>query len=205
MSSSLSAYSSHPENDQEMEFALRRREMTKMYEARRKMKRVYSGSGSSSGSSGSSSDGADGTNKDNDYDNNGDIDVTDMTKEDISIVCEELWVDFKTWINGRTNVCDCAEKVCLYLSRNWVALLCGALFMIAFRWYIGAGKDACAYGFGWGAVSLICEVMRHLGEILLAALTMICGFCCATLPVIACACIYEAVNGEIGDEKEKKE
>ena len=168
------------------------------------MKRVYGGSDGAGG--------AGGTNKDNDdYDNNGDIDVTNMTKEDISIVCEELWVDFKTWINGRNNVCDCTEKVCLYLSRNWVVLLCGALFMIAFRWYIGAGKDACAYGFGWGAVSLICEVMRHLGEILLAALTMICGFCCATLPVIACACIYEAVNGEedkgaeVSDEKEKKE
>jgi hypothetical protein len=188
--SSSSAYSSHRENDQEMEFALRSREMAKMYEARRKMKRVYG------------DDGGGGNNKDDD---NGDIDVTDMTKEDISIVCEELWVDFKTWINGRNNVCDCAEKVCLYLSRNWVALLWGALFMIAFRWYIGAGKDACAYGFGWGAVSLICEVMRHLGEILLAALTMICGFCCAMLPVIACACIYEAVNGEVGDEKEKNE
>ncbi len=186
--------SSHPENDQEMEVELRRREMTKMYEARRKMRKVYI----DSGNGGTSTD-------------KFDFDITNMTGKDVEIVCEELWVDFKTWVNGRNNLCDCAEKVCLYLSRNWVALLWGALVMIAFRWYIGAGKDACAYGFGWGAVSLICEVMRHLGEILLAALTMICGFCCAMLPVIMCACIYEAVNGEryesveVSDEKDKKE
>ena len=202
---SSQAYSSHPENNQGTEFELMKKEMTKMYEARRKMKRVYGDSGGG--------DGAEDTNKDDigDVGDVDDVDFTDMTKEDISIVCEELWIDFKIWMNGRNNACDCAEKVGLYFSRNWVVLLCGALFMIAFRWYVGSGKDACAYGFGWGAVSLICEVMRHIGEILLAVLMVICGFCCGLLPVIACACIYEVVNdeggkgAEVGDEKEKKE
>ena len=136
---SSQAYSSHPENNQGTEFELMKKEMTKMYEARRKMKRVYGDSG------GGDVGDVGGVGDVGDVD---DVDFTDMTKEDISIVCEELWIDFKIWMNGRNNACDCAEKVGLYFSRNWVVLLCGALFMIAFRWYVGSGKDACAYGFG---------------------------------------------------------
>lgn len=158
--------------------------MKKMYEARMKMRKVYT--------DGASTD-------------KFDFDITDMTEKDVAIVCEELWVDFKTWMNQQTNVCSCSEKVYMYIVHNWVTLLCVSLSMIAFRWYVGAGKDACAYGFGWGAVSLICEVMRHVGEIILAILMILCGLCCGMLPVITCACIYEGLKGDTyGDDDAAK-
>ena len=197
---------SHPENDEEMEVDLRRREMDKMIDAKVKMRQIYKRGFIQPDRFGKKGSGG------GDDSDNIDFDITDMTEKDIAIVCEELWVDFNTWINQQKNVCDCAEKVYVYLSRNWATLLCIALSMIAFRWYIGAGKDACTYGFGWGAVSLICEVMRHVGEIMLAVMMILCGLCCGMLPVITCACIYEAMNGDTygddgddgDDEKEKK-
>jgi hypothetical protein len=183
---SSAEYSSHPENVQEMEVDLRRREMNKMFDAKMKMRKVFIDGGGSSG----------------DGSNNVDFDITDMTEKDITIVCEELWVDFKKWMNHQKNARDCSEKVYTYIVGNWVTLLSVSLFMIAFRWYIGAGKDACDYGFGWGAVSLICEVMRHVGEILLAILMILCGLCCGMFPVIACICIYQLTNedDDYGDD-----
>jgi hypothetical protein len=178
---------SHPENDEDISLELRKREMAKMYEAKIKMRKVYNDIGGGGGG-GATSD-------------TFDFDITDMTEKDVAIVCEELWLDFSMWMNTQNNARDCAEKVYLYLSRNWEELLYIALSMIVFRWYVGAGKDACAYGFGWGAVSLICEVMRHIGEIILAILMILCGLCCGMLPVITFACIYEGLKGDTyGDD-----
>ena len=171
---------------------LRKREMKKFYEAKMKMKGV--GRGGVDGFGGH------------------DYDITDMTNQDVAIVCEELWIDLKRWIELHKNLGYCGEKVYKSVVRNLAMLLCIAAFLITFRWYVGAGKDACTYGFGWGAVSLICEVMRYAGEFLLAALIGICGFCCGLLPIIVCVCVYEGTgiddydDGDDGDdEKEKKD
>ena len=173
---------------------LHKREMKKFYEARMKMKGGGGGDGGGGGGGGH------------------DYDITDMTEKDIAIVCEELWVDFGKWVGLHKNLCYCGEKVYKSVVRNLAMLLCIAAFLITFRWYVGAGKDACTYGFGWGAVSLICEVMRYAGEFLLAALIGICGFCCGLLPIIVCVCVYEGTgiddydDGDDGDdEKEKKD
>ena len=170
---------------------LRKREMKKFYEAKMKMKGV--GRGGVDGFGGH------------------DYDITDMTNQDVAIVCEELWIDLKRWIELHKNLGYCGEKVYKSVVRNLVILSCIAAFLITFRWYVGAGKDACTYGFGWGAVSLICEVMRYAGEFLLAALIGICGFCCGLLPIIVCVCVYEGGgiddynDDDVDGEKEKKD
>ena len=125
-----------------------------------------------------------------------DYDITDMTNQDVAIVCEELWIDLKQWVGLHKNLCSCSEKVYKSVVRNLVILLCIAACLIIFRWYVGAGKDACSYGVGWGALSLMCEVMRYAGEILFVALIGICGFCCGLLPIIVCVCVYEGVDSD---------
>jgi len=174
---------------------LRKREMKKFYEAKMKMKGVgvvgsVGSVGVVSGGSGDSGSVGRGGFGGHDYD------ITDMTDQDIAIVCEELWVDLKKWVGLHKNLCCCGEKVYKSVVRNLAMLLCIAALLITFRWYVGAGKDACSYGFGWGMFSFMCEVMRYAGEFLLAALIGICGFCCGLLPIIVCVCVYE---GEIDD------
>jgi prolipoprotein diacylglyceryltransferase len=63
--------------------------------------------------------------------------------------------------------------------------------LIWFRWYMGAGKDACSYGFGYGVFSFVCEVMRYMGELAFVLLLMVIGVCTGLLPIIVCLCIYE--------------
>jgi hypothetical protein len=135
------------------------------------------------------------------------FDMTDMTDKDIAIVCEELWLDIKTWVCHDTNLSSCGEKVRMFISRNRLALICFVLFMIVFRWYVGGGKEACAYGVGWGAFSLVCEMMRYFGEVFMGVLLGICGFCCGVSPIIMCGCFHEIVNynDEDNAEKEKNE
>ena len=128
-----------------------------------------------------------------------DYDITDMTNQDVAIVCEELWIDLKRWIELHKNLGYCGEKVYKSVVRNLVILSCIAAFLITFRWYVGAGKDACSYGVGWGAFSLIFEVMRYAGEFMLVALIGICGFCCGLLPVIVCVCVYQGVDDDDDD------
>ena len=185
---------------------LRKREMKKFYEAKMKMKGVgVVGGGVGGGGVVGGGVVGGGGGRSHDYD------ITDMTDQDIAIVCEELWVDIKKWVGLHKNLCYCGEKVYKSVVRNLAMLLCIAAFLITFRWYVGAGKDACTYGFGWGAVSLICEVMRYAGEFLLAALIGICGFCCGLLPIIVCVCVYEGGgiddydDDDVDGEKEKKD
>ena len=186
---------------------LRKREMKKFYEAKMKMKGVGSGGSGGSGGvvgGGSGSVGRGGVvgggrgsvGRGSVGRGGHDYDITDMTDQDIAIVCEELWVDLKKWVGLHKNLCCCGEKVYKSVVRNLAMLLCIAALLITFRWYVGAGKDACSYGFGWGMFSFMCEVMRYAGEFLLAALIGICGFCCGLLPIIVCVCVYE---GEIDD------
>ena len=128
------------------------------------------------------------------------FDMSDMTNKDIAIVCEELWVDIKLWVGHDTNLCSCGRKVRMFISRNWMTFLCFVLVMIVFRWYVGGGKDACAYGVRWGAFSLVCEMMRYIGEAFMGVLLGICGWCCGVLPVIVCGCFYELLNEDHCDE-----
>ena len=178
---------------------LRKRETKKFHEARMKMKGV--GGGVGRGVGGGVGRGVGGGIGRGGVDGFGghDYDITDMTDQDIAIVCEELWVDIKRWVGLHKNLCSCGEKVYKSVVRNLVMLLCIAAFLITFRWYVGAGKDACSYGVGWGVFSLMCEVMRYAGEFLLAALIGICGFCCGLLPIIVCVCVYEGVDDDDDD------
>ena len=128
------------------------------------------------------------------------FDMSDMTDKDIAIVCEELWLDIKLWVGHDTNLYSCGEKVRLFISRNWLAMLYVVLCMIMFRWYVGGGKDACAYGVGWGAFSLVCEMMRYIGEVFMGVLLGICGFCCGVLPIIVCGCFHEVLSEDDRDE-----
>jgi len=187
---------------------LRKREIKKFQEAKMKMKGaggVGGGGGGGGGGRGGRGIGRGGV----DGFGGHDYDITDMTDEDVAIVCEELWVDIKRWARLHTNLCSCGEKVYTSVARNLAMLLCIAAFLITFRWYVGAGKDACSYGVGWGVFSLMCEVMRYAGEFLLAVLIGICGFCCGLLPIIVCVCVYEGVNDDDDDDgagvKEKSE
>jgi hypothetical protein len=72
---------------------------------------------------------------------------------------------------------------------------------------MGAGKDACFYGFGYGVFDFACEVLRYLGEFMFVLLMMITGLCAGLLPIIACLCIYEFnatfPDPEHGDESDE--
>ena len=176
------------------------REMKKMRDVRIKMRAMarMNAAAKRGGHGGDGRDGRDGGSV-------GYFDMSDMTDKDIAIVCEELWLDVKLWVGHDTNLYSCVEKARLFISLNWLALLCVVLFMIVFRWYVGGGKDACAYSIGWGAFSLVCEIMRYFGEVFMGVLLGICGFCCGVLPIIVCGCFHEALSEDDRDETNDEE
>jgi hypothetical protein len=159
-----------------MEFELRRREMRKIQEAH---KRMVTGGG------GAAAVGAD-ENKRSSRAN-----ACDLDGDEFKIVCEELWIDFNTWVNHHKNLSNCISEARAAVVSYWAPFWLTFGVLIWFRWYIGAGKDACSYGFGYGVFSFACEILRHLGEIVGALLIMIIGFCVGLLPVVVCLCIYE--------------
>lgn len=118
-------------------------------------------------------------------------DACDLNGEEFRIVCEELWIDFKTWVNHNKNASDCIDKVRIAVTMYWKPLWIVVVCLIWFRWYVGAGKDACSYGLGYGVFSFACEVMRYLGEFMFVLLIMIIGLCTGLLPIIVCLCMYE--------------
>ena len=169
------------EKDLEMEYQLRRREMKKIQEAR---KRMASGGGENERSAR--------------------MNACDLNGEEFQIVCEELWIDFRRWVNHTKNFNDCISKVREAFVRNWTPICLTVGFLIWFRWYVGAGKDACSYGVGYGMLSFTCEVLRHLGELVAAILIMIIGFCVGIVPMLLCVCFYEfndAFPDPEGDEE----
>jgi hypothetical protein len=167
------------EKDLEIEYQLRRREMKKIQEARKHM--MAGGSGSGGGSCGSGGQ----------NDRSARMNACDLTGEEFQIVCEELWIDFRRWVNHNENLSDCIDTVREAFVRNWTPTCLILGFLMWFRWYIGAGKDACSYGVGYGVFSFTCEVLRHLGEFVAAILIMIIGFCVGILPMLVCVCFYE--------------
>ena len=158
------------------EYELYRRERNKIIETNCKREMGGGGGGVVENNSGSRSSRAD---------------VCDVNGEEFKIVCEELWVDFKTWVNHNKNASDCIIKVRATVAKYWRPMWLVIGILIWFRWYIGAGKDACSYSFGYGVFSFVCEMMRYIGELAFVLLLMIMGVCVGLLPIIVCLCMYE--------------
>ena len=178
------------EKDLEMEYQLRRREMKKIQEAR---KHMMAGGGSGGGSGHGQTD------------RSARMNACDLTGEEFQIVCEELWIDFRRWVNHNENLSDCIDTAREAFVRNWAPIWLMVGFLMLFRWYVGAGKDACSYGVGYGVFSFTCEVLRHLGEFVAALLLMFIGFCVGIVPMLLCVCFYEfndAFPDPEGDEDE---
>ena len=183
-------------NTSKDEYELYRRERNKIIEANRK-REMGGGSGVVENISGSRRSSR--------------ADVCDVNGEEFKIVCEELWVDFKTWINHNKNASDCITKVRATVAKYWRPMWLVIGILIWFRWYMGAGKDACSYSFGYGVFSFVCEIMRYMGELAFVLLLMVIGVCTGLLPIIVCLCMYEFndtfpdPDGDGGGEHVKKE
>lgn len=162
----------YPEHDADMAYELRRREMTKIRDAHRRMTADYVAGGAESNRSSR-------------------MNACDITGEEFQIVCEELWIDFNTWVNHHPNLRDCIGNVREAVVSFWTPIWLILGFLMLFRWYIGAGKDACSYGIGYGVFSFTCEVLRHLGELVVALILMFIGFCVGIVPMLLCVCFYE--------------
>lgn len=134
----------------------------------------------------------------------------DITGEEFQIVCEELWIDFNVWVSQHKNLTNSASILRSAVSRNLYPILFVAFFAVLFRWYVGAGRDACSYGFGYGVFSFMCEVLRYLGEIVVILLMSVVGFCVGMLPLVIAIIVYEfneafPRGGEEDEEDEEGE
>ena len=176
------------EKDLELEYQLRVREIRKIQEARKRMASGGSGGGQN--------------------DRSARMNACYLNGEEFQIVCEELWIDFRRWVNHNENLSDCIDTVREAFVRNWPSICLTVGFLIWFRWYVGAGKDACSYGVGYGMLSFTCEVLRHLGELVAALLLMFIGFCVGIVPMLLCVCFSEfndAFPDPEGDEDDDDE
>ncbi len=123
--------------------------------------------------------------------NNSRINACDVTGEEFKIVCEELWIDFKKWTEQHENLTNTASMFRRAVVRMRFAILFVLVFAVLFRWYVGAGKDACSYGVGYGVFSLVCEVLRYFGEIVVIVFMSFIGVCAGLSPFVIGACIFE--------------
>ena len=128
---------------------------------------------------------------DDDGYNNSRINACDVTGEEFKIVCEELWMDFKKWTEHHENLTNTASMFRRAVMRKRFAILFVLLSAVWFRWYVGAGKDACSYGFGYGVLSLVCEVLRYFGEIVVIVFMSFIAACACLSPFVIGACIFE--------------
>jgi hypothetical protein len=145
------------------------------------------------------------------------MNACDLTGHEFAIVCEELWVDFKFWVNHHDNTKNCIEKTGGAVKRNLGAILSVCMFLVWFRWYMGSGRDACAkFGVGGIMLSFVCELFRYVGEALVGVFLGIMGFCVGILPLLVCICVYESQDAfpdpgegesddDVGAEHEKTE
>jgi hypothetical protein len=136
--------------------------------------------------------------------NNSRINACDVTGEEFKIVCEELWIDFKKWTEQHENLTNTASMFRRAVVRMRFAILFVLVFAVLFRWYVGAGKDACSYGVGYGVFSLVCEVLRYFGEIVVIVFMSFIGACACLSPFVIGACIFE-YDEAFPDPEEKKE
>lgn len=120
------------------------------------------------------------------------INACDLSGHEFAIVCEELWVDFKTWINHHENMKNSLDKTRSTISKNLILIMFAIVLIIGFRWYMGGGKEACAkFSVAGVVLSFVCELFRYLGEAFLGVFLGIIGFCVGVLPLIACVCVFE--------------
>lgn len=120
------------------------------------------------------------------------IDACDLTGAEFAIVCEELWVDFKSWVTHHENMKNCVTKTHNAFRRHLATILFMSAFLIGFRWYIGGGREACAkFSMGGIVLNFVCEMFRYLGEALVGAFIGIVAFCVGILPLIVFICVYE--------------
>jgi hypothetical protein len=135
--------------------------------------------------------------------NNSRINACDVTGEEFMIVCEELWIDFKKWKEQHENLTNTASIFRRAVVRMRFAILFVLLFAVLFRWYVGAGKDACSYGVGYGMLSFVCEVLRYFGEIVVIVVMSFIAACAGLSPFVIGACIFE-YDEAFPDPEEKK-
>lgn len=128
---------------------------------------------------------------DDDGYNNSRINACDVTGEEFKIVCEELWIDFKKWVEQYENLTNTSSIFRRAVKRMRFAILFVLVFAVLFRWYVGAGKDACSYGVGYGVFSFMCEVLRYFGEIVVIVFMSFIGVCAGLSPFVIGACIFE--------------
>jgi hypothetical protein len=120
------------------------------------------------------------------------IEACDVTSDQFKIVCEELWVDFKTWVTYHENMKNSLTKTRTAFKRNLAMILFVFAFLICFRWYIGGGREACArFSVSGIILNFVCKLFRYLGEALLGILLGIMGFCVGILPLVVCVCVFE--------------
>ena len=136
--------------------------------------------------------------------NNSRINACDVNGEEFMIVCEELWIDFKKWTEQYENLTNTASVFRRAVVRMRFAILFVLVFAVLFRWYVGAGKDACSYGVGYGVFSFVCEVLRYFGEIVVIVFRSFIGACACLSPFVIGACILE-YDEAFPDPEEKKE
>ena len=186
--------SKHPHHDEEIEYELRRKEMKKAKEAMKKNATMYHAvchAVCNDGGHGVGNGVGDGNVYKKRNASNSRMNACDITGEEFQIVCEELWIDFKSWVNHNDTMKHTVEKVCHFLVSNYVKIWLGIMFVTIFRWYVGAGRDACSYGFGYGLLSFVCEVLRYIGEVVYYMLIALISVCVGILPFIIYLCIYE--------------
>ncbi len=119
-------------------------------------------------------------------------DVSGVTGDEFKIVCEELWVDFKSWVTHHENMKNCITETNNTIRKNLATIVFIFVFLIGFRWYIGGGKEACAkFSMGGVVLNFVCEVFRYVGEAVLGISLGIIGFCVGIMPLVVCVCVFE--------------
>jgi hypothetical protein len=166
--STSTSTSPHPEHDEEREYQLCRMEMKRIYAAKAQQQQA------------------------DEERRQRRIEACDLTGDEFKIVCEELWVDFKSWVTHHENMKNCITKTHNAFRRNLATILFTIVFIICFRWYIGGGKEACAkFSMGGIVLNFVCELFRYLSEALLGMFLGIIGFCVGIMPLVVCICIFE--------------
>jgi len=165
------------------QYMLRVREMEKIRDAHKRSQVIMGGGGGAEG-------GAEGV-ADDQPKISSRMKACEITSEEFKIVCEELWIDFKTWVDHHDGLSGSISKVRVAIASTWIYICFTLGFLLWFRWYVGAGKDACSFGLGYGVFSFVCEILRHLGEAVVAFFLMFIGFCVGLMPLIVGVCVYE--------------